>query len=208
MDGCGKSTVAKLIQQKLGKENCELVIFPSNGKFGSVIRSVLRGEKEADRSSLIFAFAADGVEESTQAIRPALAAGKVVVSDRHPLVSALVYQLEDHSLDFINQVRSLAVIAGAVEPSFLVYLDVPPEEARARMANRAKYVDAVYEPSGLEAIAKHRQAYRRAFEVTRGIWCENNGSADAMAEEIIHRFRLRERGPGSSSRPTAPGASG
>ena len=194
MDGCGKSTVSRLIQEKLGEDKCVLVPFPSHENFGGVIRANLRGEVSAARKSLLFAFAADGIDISERIIEPARRAGKVIISDRHPLISALVYQMgDDHSWDVINHVRSLAGVSGTSDPSFLVYLDVTPEVALERMRARQKYVDAVYEPTTLEQIREHRRAYHRAYEHTRGILWENNGSADEAAEALIDRFHLRSR---------------
>lgn len=199
MDGCGKSSVAKLIKEKLG-EDCVLVRFPSDENFGCAVRACLEGKSKASKSSMIFAFAADGVDVSQRVIIPAVKAGKVVISDRHPLVSALVYQLGDHTLAFINHVRSLAAVAGSYDPSFLIYLDVEPEVALGRMSTRDKYEDVMYEPTTLEVVKQHREAYRRAYEQTKGIWWGNSGTAEEMAEGIISRFKLRERLSGSRSR--------
>lgn len=193
MDGSGKSTVARCMVDQLGEDKTLLVRFPSEENFGGVIRGALEGRRDPHRQSLIFAYAADGVDISMRIIEPALREGKVVIADRHPLISGLVYQVGDHHRNFINELRSMAYIAGTRDPSFLVYLDVPAEVALARMESRSGTRHVIYEPRNLAEIERAKALYWKAYEQTKGIWVENTGTAEDMAAQLIERFRLRER---------------
>ena len=193
MDGSGKSTVARCMVDQLGEDKTLLVRFPSEENFGGVVRGTLRGQRDAHRLSMIFGYAADGVDVSMRVIEPALKEGKIVIADRHPLISGNVYQLGDHHRNFIGQVRSLAYIAGTRDPSFLVYLDVPAEIALARMESRSGPKHVMYEAQNLAEIERTRALYRKTYEQMKGIWVENTGTAEEMAAQLIERFRLRER---------------
>lgn len=78
--------------------------------------------------------AADRAQHAATVIRPALDAGRHVVTDRY-LYSSVAYQAHARGLD-PGEVRDLSLWATAgLEPDLVVFLDVPVEAARARVAD-------------------------------------------------------------------------
>src|ERR1043166_1441971 len=66
-------------------------------------------------------------------IRPALAAGKTVLSDRY-LLSNIVYQGYAGGLD-VEEIRRLGLVAtGGLETGLTIVLDMPPSEAARRIS--------------------------------------------------------------------------
>ncbi len=93
LDGCGKTTQAKLLVEKLQKShNAVYTAEPSRGKIGTFIRNrILYGEKRPPTDVEALLFAADRIEHVENEIKPALAQGQLVISDRY-VYSSLAYQ--------------------------------------------------------------------------------------------------------------------
>lgn len=96
----------------------------------------------------------------TKLIRPALAAGRVVVSDRFDL-STRVYQgagrgVPAGQVDWVNRAAT-----GGLVPDLTVVLDVPPEVGEARQLRQGKVRDRL-DRETLEFRHRVRAAYRDA----------------------------------------------
>ena len=94
LDGCGKTTQARLLVKKLRQMGFDAVYTaePSCGKIGLFIKKYcLHGEKRVSVVVEALLFAADRFEHIENEILPALDKGKIVVSDRY-IYSSLAYQ--------------------------------------------------------------------------------------------------------------------
>ncbi len=135
-DGTGKSTQAALLEQWLRQGGREVVACrdPGSTPLGEAVRELLlhRGDLRIDRRSEMLLYMAARAQLVEEVIRPALAAGKAVVSDRY-LLANVVYQghAGGLSVDELWQVGKIAV-AGLM-PDLTVVLDVPPEVAASRL---------------------------------------------------------------------------
>lgn len=136
IDGVGKSTQIDLCRKWLHARGAEVVVCrdPGSTAIGEAIRELLLGERGAGMAMttemlLYMAARAQLVEEL---IRPALAAGKTVISDRF-LLANVVYQGHAGGLDpaTIWQVGQIAT--GGLMPDCTLLLDMPAEAARARL---------------------------------------------------------------------------
>ena len=137
IDGVGKTTQIRLFCDALRTRGREVVTCrdPGSTPLGERIREILlsvdAGHPISRRSEMLLYMAARAqlVEEI---IRPALAAGKVVVSDRFVLAN-LVYQGHAGGLD-VEEIRSVARVATAgLLPDCVFLLDMRPEAADMRM---------------------------------------------------------------------------
>ena len=132
-DGAGKSTQVRLLTEALERRGRRVVVTrqPGGTPLGQQIRDlVLHGDHMAARAEALL-FAADKAHHVEALIRPALAEGAVVVTDRY-VDSSITYQGAGRDLgaDEIRDLQHWAV--GGVLPDLTIVLDVDPEVGRAR----------------------------------------------------------------------------
>jgi len=137
IDGVGKSTQARLFADALRERGCEVVACrdPGSTQLGERIREVLLSSGPSlaiDRRSEMLLYMASRAQLVDEVIRPALEAGKIVVSDRYVLAN-VVYQGYAGGLDpnEIWQVGKLATCG--VFPDIVFLLDMPAEAASGRL---------------------------------------------------------------------------
>ena len=130
LDGCGKTTQAKLLVKKMRKShNAVYTAEPSRGKIGAFIRkSCLYGEKRLSSVVEALLFAADRLEHVENEVLPALSQGRLVVSDRY-VYSSLAYQgAAGLSLEWIEKINE-----HALRPDFAIFIDVDPKIVMQRL---------------------------------------------------------------------------
>jgi dTMP kinase len=139
-EGCGKSTQIGLLMQALGAAGLEVVLVrePGGTAIGETIRHLLQhadeGRAMAAETELLL-FAASRAQLVRETILPALAAGRVVVSDRF-LDSTTVYQGIARKIA-AGQVAAInEFAAGARRPDVTFLLDMDSAEAMRRLAER------------------------------------------------------------------------
>ena len=93
IDGTGKSTQVHLLSEALRKQGCEVVTTfePTDGPFGKKIRALFTNRASLSRDEELALFMDDRRWHVKELITPALAAGKVVISDRY-YFSTAAYQ--------------------------------------------------------------------------------------------------------------------
>ena len=132
-DGAGKSTQVRLLTAMLEEAGREVVVTrqPGGTPLGSEIRDlVLHGGHVSPRAEALL-FAADKAHHVDELIRPSLARGIDVLTDRYT-DSSIAYQGAGRSLgsDEVHQLLTWAV--GGLFPDLTIVLDVSPEVGRAR----------------------------------------------------------------------------
>jgi dTMP kinase len=133
VDGSGKSTQADLLVDRLRAEGREVVATrePGATPAGAAIRSIVLGDADLDPRTEALLIAADRAEHAALVIRPALARGAVVVSDRY-IPSSLAYQGVARGLG-VDEIERLSRWAtGGLEADLVVVLDASREETAAR----------------------------------------------------------------------------
>jgi dTMP kinase len=134
IDGVGKSTQADLMESYLAKSGLEVVrtLEPGGTELGIEIRHLLlhrKGEVSVRSEALLYA--ADRAHHVASKIRPALAKGQIVISDRY-LDSSVAYQGAGRQLD-LTEVRDLSLWAvDNLLPDLTVLLDLDAEAASIR----------------------------------------------------------------------------
>lgn len=142
-EGAGKTTLAAELRARLSAAGHEPVLVREPG--GTPAAEALRQELlhadrhwTAERELLYLATArADLVG---QVIRPALAAGRVVVSDRYDL-STLAYQAAGRGLPLPMVSWVNAAATGGLRPDLTLILDLPSEIGSARQLAAGKQRD-------------------------------------------------------------------
>jgi dTMP kinase len=166
IDGVGKTTQMHLFCQWLTSRQVEVVTCrdPGSTPLGERVREILLTSDEqtsiAARSEMLLYMAARA-QLVDEVIRPALAAGKTVVSDRF-LLANVVYQGYAGGLD-VAAVRDVGRIAtDGVMPDCIFLLDMSPQAALGRMGDQLDRV----ENRGQE----YRERLRDGFLEEAGQW--------------------------------------
>ena len=140
IDGVGKSTQADLLEAHLVGLSREVVrtLEPGGSELGRDIRKLLLHSGHVDARAEALLYAAARAHHVATVIRPALAEGKVVITDRY-LDSSVAYQGAGRILG-ATEVRDLSMWAiQGLLPALTVLLDL---DAASAVARRAKTGDA------------------------------------------------------------------
>jgi dTMP kinase len=146
---------------------------------GAEIRALVLGGGDLDSRAEALLIAADRAEHVAEVIRPALARGAVVVSDRY-VPSSLAYQGVARGLGVEEVARLSKWATGGLDPDLVVVLDVDPAAAVARRAAPQDRMER--EPDSFRALV--RDAYRDL--AGRFGWTLLDGSApvEEVAEQV------------------------
>ncbi len=136
-EGVGKTTLCDLLAARLADRGIEVVRVrePGGTRLGDAIREILlQGDDMADWTEALL-FAAQRSELIVQVVRPALAEGKWVLSDRC-FYSSLAYQgyARRLGIDLVWSINSPAL--GGTLPDLVVWLETDPGIALARQQGR------------------------------------------------------------------------
>ncbi|MGD9635803.1 MAG: dTMP kinase [Pirellulales bacterium] len=137
IDGVGKTTQMELFCEHLRAKGLEVVECrdPGSTPLGERVREILLhsdGDTPIGRRAEMLLYMAARAQLVDEVIRPALAAGKTIVSDRY-LLANLVYQGHAGGLD-LEAIRQVgAVTVDGVWPDAVFVLDMDPAAADARM---------------------------------------------------------------------------
>jgi dTMP kinase len=138
VEGSGKTTHCKRLGQWLGARGLEVVLTsePDGTPLGSAIRGLFETDGVAPTPlTQTFLFMAARQQHVAQVIRPALARGAVVVSDRYA-DATLAYQGFGGGME-LETIRDLNALAtGGVMPDLTILLDLDPAEGIRRISDR------------------------------------------------------------------------
>jgi dTMP kinase len=158
VEGSGKTTHCKRLGQWLGARGLEEVLTsePDGTPLGSAIRGLFDHDGVAPTPlTQTFLFMAARQQHVAQVIRPALARGAVVVSDRYA-DATLAYQGFGGGIE-LETIRDLNALAtGGVMPDLTILLDLDPAEGMRRISDRA--LDA-FEKMDLDFHRRVREGY-------------------------------------------------
>lgn len=162
-EGCGKSTQLARLVARLQAAGIEPLLTrePGGTDLGEEIRNLLLHHKAGGAmcaETELLLFAAARAQLVRERIAPALAAGRVVISDRF-LDSTTVYQGAARRLapDAVAAINGFAV--GACRPALTLVLDVPVEVGQARVRTRGDGRPDRIERESLEFFTRVRAGY-------------------------------------------------
>lgn len=138
IDGCGKTTQLQLLKEYLEDKGYQVVMIrePGGTDFSEKIRDILLYSKDnisPIAELMLFESARANLVENV--IKPALAEGKIVLSDRF-YDSTTAYQGYGRGLD-LDKVKSCNIFAtNGLKPDLTFYLEVPLNIAHTRSHKR------------------------------------------------------------------------
>lgn len=187
-EGCGKSTQALRLADDLGAVHTRET---GGTKIGERLRAVLHDVEVTDldfRAEALIT-AADRAQHLAEIVRPALAYGRHVVSDRS-VYSTLAYQGYGRGLSLaeLRTINDWAV--DGLWPDLVILLTVPPEVTERRMKKRD--LDR-FERSGADFYARVDAGFAAMATTERDRWVsiEASGPPDEVAAKI--RSAVAER---------------
>jgi len=162
-EGAGKSTLIRGLEARCREHGLVPVVVREPG--GTPVAEALRAELLSDdrawtpEAELLYMCTARA-DLVAKVIRPALAAGRVVLSDRFDL-STWAYQgrgrgLPETHLSWVNRAAT-----GGLAPDLVLVLDLSPEEGRTRQESAGKQGDRLDRES-VEFHSRVAAAYRSA----------------------------------------------
>ncbi len=136
-DGCGKTTQLNKVKDFLQEQGYNVVTTREPGALdiGQKIRDILLHHEGfvADRCEM-FLFLADRAQHVEAFIKPAIAAGKIVLCDRH-VDSTIAYQGYGRGQD-VQLLKDLNEIAvNGLSPDLTLYFDVSAETAQTKVGD-------------------------------------------------------------------------
>jgi dTMP kinase len=201
IDGAGTTTqTARLVSALTAQgRRTQATREPSDGPVGVLLRQMLRGRvvspsgKAPASEELALLFAADRLDHGSAELRPLLADGVSVVSDRYDY-SSVAYQSAGHAdLGRIAWLRDLNRFA--MRPDLTVVLDVSADVARARRLARAGARE-IFDDDQLQAhLAGFYAQIDQHFPTDRIVHVDGDASADAVASAVLAAVRALDQVP-------------
>ena len=166
LEGAGKSTAHRAVVEELQQQGITDLVFtrePGGTPLAEKLRQLIKHETEeavSDKAELLMLYAAR-IQLVENLIKPALAAGKWVIGDRHDLSSQAYQgggrQIDQHLLATLKQ-----TVLGDFEPDLTVYLDIDPAVGLERARGRGE-LDRI-ERQSLDFFHRTRARYLQLIE--------------------------------------------
>ena len=209
IDGCGKTTQARILADALG---ALLTHEPGATALGRALRRILLGEGSEPVGRVVPAaraeallMAADRAQHVTEVLRPSLASGRWVVTDRFS-GSTLAYQGYGRGLPLPALARLVDWAADALVPDLSVLVDVPLDVARERLTQSPDRLERMDD----RFFARVRAGYLQLAEQDGDHWVVVDGTAPVAQVAATVAAAVHERvgippaavvGPAAGPRP-------
>jgi len=191
IDGSGKSTQLRLLGNFLRANGCDALLTrePGGTTLGLRLRAaLLDAMEEVDPLTELLVFAADRAQHVRRMLRPALAAGRVVISDRYA-DATIAYQGGGRGFapELISQIVQLAT--EGLKPDLTLLFDVSVQESTNRTTRRSNNRTSSRDRLDIEHADFHarvRDAYLQIAlaEPERVKLIDTTGSVDQTHERV------------------------
>lgn len=179
VDGAGKSTQLRQLAAALRAQGRTVVETrePTDGAWGRRIREMARSGARVAAEEELRWFVEDRREHVAAVIRPGVAAGAVVLTDRY-FLSTVAYQ----GARGLDPARLLAEAEAEFPlPDLAIVLDVDPAAGLARVAARGGVAEPAFEE---EAYLGRVAAILRALERAYLVRIDGSEAPDAVARRV------------------------
>lgn len=157
IDGCGKTTQLKLLENYLKDKGFDVIVTREPGAkgLGEKIREILLNyDAEVSSNAEAFLFLADRAQHIDTLVRPSIKAGKIVLCDRHT-DSTVAYQGYGRGVDIERAKMLNKISTSGLVPDLTLIFDIDVKTALARVGKNQDRMES----AGLEFFEKVRKGY-------------------------------------------------
>lgn len=189
VDGAGKSTQIRLLADALAQRGREVITCrdPGSTPLGDRLRAILLDHHDTPihRRAEMLLYMASRAQLVEQVIRPALTAGKIVISDRY-LLANVVYQAHAGGLNPADVWHVGQITVAGIMPRLVFLLDMPAEHAARRIQRAPDRMEA----QGLTYLEQVREGFlaearKRPSEI---VLLDADRPADAIHAEVMREL--------------------
>ena len=188
-DGSGKSTQARLLVEALGPETVA-IREPGGTEAAERIRELLADPAlELEPLAELLLFCAARADLTERVIRPALEAGRTVVSDRFS-DSSVAYQGAARGLGVGEVIGLCDTATDGLWPDLTLLLRVDPEVGLGRAEGEDRF-----EAEGLDLQRAVAEAYEEIAQIAddRVVVVDATSSVDDVHAQVLEAVKARER---------------
>jgi len=204
IEGCGKTTQVNKLREYFESQGKDVLVTlePGGSRLGKTLRKILLSMESQDltKEAELFLYLADRAQHVEQVIRPALAKGQIVISDRYA-DSTIVYQgygrgLDPQTLHSFNETATKGLW-----PDLTILLDLPVEIGlkRAVTRNIQKKLtkdEGRFEAESIKFHNRVREGYLTwaALNKNRFVIVDATGEIDEIFTQILNKItRFEEK---------------
>ncbi len=197
IEGCGKSTQAKLLAESLRTLGLSVLLTrePGGPRISEEVRSLLLNKEftEMNRLTEVFLYMASRAQHTLEWIIPALKEGKIIISDRY-YDSTYAYQgaareIPETDIETINTIATTGL-----KPDVTYIVDVPVEIGLDRLHNgtKAEDIDRL-ESEDIDFHKRVKAGYLElaANEPERIVVIDGTKSAEKIHQDIMKDMKKR-----------------
>lgn len=190
LDGCGKTTQALLLAQRLRGEGVDVVLTrePGGTELGEEIRRLLLHEGHVAPWAEAALYAASRAQHVEHVIRPALEGGATVVCDRY-VDSSVAYQGIARGLGLQRVLELNLAVVGGLLPDCTILLEIGLETAAARLPRDRDRIEREDDAFRRQVAAAYRDlaaSFPERFVVVDGA-----RAPELVAEDVSGAIRVR-----------------
>jgi len=202
-DGSGKTTQIRLLYDALVAAECDVLLTrePGGTAIGDQIRVVLHDIENSDivPETEILLYSASRAQLVGQVIRPALAAGTIVLCDRYA-DSTMAYQGYGRGLNLEALTAITDFATGGLKPDLTLFLDLEPEIGLTRRKTSGQEWNRM-DRQTLDFYRLTRRGYHTLAEMEPERWVSIDASgsitevAAAVWATVQRRLNLQGQSP-------------
>lgn len=188
-NGAGKTTVLKAIVEHVKNKGREVIVTrePGGTPIGEKLREVILDPSTPEMCDVteLMLFAAARAQHLQEKILPALAEGKVVISDRFDAATfSFQHYARGLSLEMIKTLNDIAL--NGFTPDANIILDLDPKEGLKRVHTRGEGLDRL-EDQKLTFLNKAREGYLTQAEQQPELFyvVDASQSKEAVQQEVL-----------------------
>jgi len=193
IDGCGKSTQAKLLLEYMNKSGVETILVrePGGTNISESIREILLHSSSGqmgDRTESLL-MTASRAQLTQEVIIPNMDQGKFVIADRYS-DSTLAYQGGGRNLDIEWLIELNNYATFTLLPDITFFVDIRSEEALRRLDSNKDRIEG----EGIEFQARVRKTYHELAERfnDRYVILDGYGEIDDIHQKVLNEMIRRK----------------